>query len=345
MKVLITGATGFLGKQVLRHLVADADITQIDVISRKKSTHPAPKVRVLQQNLADLTAVERLSREDYDAALHLAGLYDFEAKFPENYRENVLATLNVISALKRINQKRRAPLIHASTYAVGYGNGGELSEAPLAHLPPKDIPYSYCKAAGEKAVTSSGIPHTVLRPGVLVGDSIRGDFDKTDGPYYFMKWLARTAAHAVGRRLPVLPVPGHPDAILPLVPVDFAAKGFYLALRTQLGLDGPTPADAVYGLFNSKSVTVQDFCRRAVSELLPNAKIFYLPSLARPLLRAQKILTGIPEATFRFASEKTALSSALYTAAFPECAVPEFESFQEVFFKGFKRHYLGGTEP
>jgi uncharacterized protein YbjT (DUF2867 family) len=59
------------------------------------------------------------------------------------------------------------------------------------------------------------LPITILRPGIIVGDSTTGEIDKLDGPYYLMVLIATNASRL---RLPLL---GRGDVPLHLVPIDY----------------------------------------------------------------------------------------------------------------------------
>ena len=63
---------------------------------------------------------------------------------------------------------------------------------------------------------SAGLPATIYRPSIVVGDSHTGETQKFDGPYYIMQWLLRQQRYAV------LPVAGDPTMTrVNVVPRDF----------------------------------------------------------------------------------------------------------------------------
>ena len=67
-----------------------------------------------------------------------------------------------------------------------------------------------------RAAMASGLPATVYRPGIVVGDSATGETQKYDGPYFLATFLLRQLSVAV--------VPAHGDADrvrVCLVPRDF----------------------------------------------------------------------------------------------------------------------------
>jgi nucleoside-diphosphate-sugar epimerase len=250
MKCLITGATGFLGKKILELLLEDARVQEIHIVSRKKRTHPHKKVRVHQ---ADLSAPWGWfdEFEKIDAVIHLAALYQFNQTYQDNYRSNFLSTFNLIDRVSQVAPEKRPQILFASTYAVGLGTKESLTEEALTGLPASTEPYAYTKALSEKAISDSGLSARIFRLGVLVGNSVDGEIEKIDGPYYLMRCLDKLAQSKVARFLKKLPVPVEKDGIIPLVPVDVAAKVFHRALFLP-------PLEAgkkeYFGVYNSESV-------------------------------------------------------------------------------------------
>ena len=62
----------------------------------------------------------------------------------------------------------------------------------------------------------AGMPATIYRPSIVVGDSRTGETQKYDGPYFAMQWLLRQ------KRVAIMPVVGSPsDTEFNVVPRDF----------------------------------------------------------------------------------------------------------------------------
>jgi nucleoside-diphosphate-sugar epimerase len=110
--------------------------------------------------------------------------------------------------------------------------------------------YERTKYEAERLVRAAmrQLPITVVRPGIIVGDSRTGEIDKLDGPYYLMVVIATNASRV---RLPLL---GRGETPLHLVPIDYVieaawqvARGEAAAGKTFHLVDpAPLPARAVF---------------------------------------------------------------------------------------------------
>jgi nucleoside-diphosphate-sugar epimerase len=89
--------------------------------------------------------------------------------------------------------------------------------------------YEHSKYAAEKIVRSMSrrVPATILRPGIIVGDSRTGEIDRFDGPYHLMVLIVESPLDLQ------LPLPGKGDAPLHLVPVDFVIDAAYVLSRQE----------------------------------------------------------------------------------------------------------------
>ena len=335
MKCLITGASGFLGKWVLQLLVDDPKIDVVHAVSRKKVTHPHPKVRVHQ---ADLTSPWNFMSEigPIDSVIHLAGLYQFNQPLHLNYQSNVLATVHLMDTFTGLEKSQRPQIYFASTYAVGLGSPGALQEKPLDRIPPVTEGYSHTKALAERALTDSPLSTRVFRLGVLVGDSQQGAFEKSDGPYFVMKALGQFKASRISRlsrKFPI-PIPLQKKGIMPLVPVDKAAEVFHRALF--LKPLAPKKSE-FYGVFHSKSIELEALTRNIFDHCAPRCKPIFLPPKIHPsLLKAQSYFTGIPQEIFDYVLRPISLENPRFEATFGPGSIPHFNDFREAFFRGGK---------
>jgi NAD(P)-dependent dehydrogenase (short-subunit alcohol dehydrogenase family) len=99
-----------------------------------------------------------------------------------------------------------------------------------------DHPYYQTKYEAEKIVREEGtVPFRIYRPGIVIGNSVTGEADKIDGPYYAFKILQRLR-QALPAWFPLVGPEGYP---VNLVPVDFVARAID-HIGHQAGLDGRT---------------------------------------------------------------------------------------------------------
>lgn len=262
-QVLITGASGFLGHWLIDALKSDQPNLEIVSLSRKPKKQ-AGVDRAIQADLSRWDAglseadIANLQSEKFDLFIHLAGLYDLRVSSEDGYLHNVFGTH---SALHLAELFKIPTFAHISTVAVTMGRGRVVNHRmadasirrPEFHERPSDAHdnrpiapdqevrgpfpdhYATSKSEAEKLVRnwSGEFPKRklILRPGILVGDSKEGKILRVDGPYQAIdafRRLRKVLEIWQGRmprslRSP-LPLPGHPDRRIPLVPVDLAAR-------------------------------------------------------------------------------------------------------------------------
>jgi UDP-glucuronate 4-epimerase len=179
MKILVTGAAGFVGSRLAQVLVARGDtVVGLDnfdpyyprVHKERHLTelHASPRFSMHAHDLRDASAVRQiLEHERPDAIAHLAAMaaVRWSVKFPLAYGEvNVQGTLHLLDAARDLESKPRCIL--ASTGSV-YGRDTPVpfrEDAPAAH---PLAPYPASKRAMEMFAHSFahvyGLPTTILR--------------------------------------------------------------------------------------------------------------------------------------------------------------------------------------
>jgi NAD(P)-dependent dehydrogenase (short-subunit alcohol dehydrogenase family) len=243
MNYLVTGASGFIGKRLVRTLLARPGTT-VHVLMRDPSEAKVAALRAFWN--ADATRVVPvkgdLTKESLgvskadtkkltgkiDHVFHLAAIYDLQADPEAEMIANVDGTRNTVHFAVSIGAQR---FHHISSIAAAGMYDGVFREDMFEEAQRLEHPYYASKHKAEKVVRAEcSIPWRVYRPGIVVGDSQTGEADKIDGPYYFFKLIQR-----LRKILPAwMPAVGVEGGRINIVPVDFVVA----ALDHLAHLDG-----------------------------------------------------------------------------------------------------------
>jgi NAD(P)-dependent dehydrogenase (short-subunit alcohol dehydrogenase family) len=246
MHYFVTGATGFIGRRLVRKLL-ERKGTVVHFLVREKS---AKRVAALLEywgvdktravavhgDLAlpglGVPAAERRKLEGrIRHFFHLAAVYDLKADEESQRLANVEGTRNVVMFANDIGA---GCFHHASSIAAAGLYEGVFREDMFEEAENLDHPYFATKHESERIVREDcQVPWRIYRPGLVVGDSRTGEMDKIDGPYYFFKLIQRM------RQLlpPWMPTIGLEGGRINIVPVDFVVDAMdYIAHKK--GLDG-----------------------------------------------------------------------------------------------------------
>ena len=200
--VLLTGASGVVGRALLPRI---RDLEVVCLVHRSPVCGPdvtavrgdiaAPMFGLGEQAYAGLAA-------RVDAVVHCAAVTDFNRTDGSLEATNVAGTEHVAAFAAAAH----AVLYHVSTAFVHTTADGDRGRTALG--------YAASKSAAEQVVRSSGVPHVILRPSVVIGDSGTGEIAAFQG-------LHQVVAGMFAGTVPIIPF----DASWPIdfVPADVVA--------------------------------------------------------------------------------------------------------------------------
>lgn len=276
--ILLTGFPGFLGTYLVDRLIeiSSREVQIVCIVQdkflalakEKIDHHPSWKGRVLLV-VGDITqtnlGLTKEWNERVEQIYHLAAVYDLSVRKGIAHLINVVGTQNVIQFAQACKNFRR--LDYVSTCYVSGRFDGTFVEADLAKQQSFNNHYEETKYLAEVEVQKAmkdGLPATIYRPGVVVGDSKSGWTQKFDGPYYIIQWLDRQ------KKLAILPALGDYNQIrVNVVPVDFVADAIaHLSIHTF-------SINKVYQLADPKPPTIHEFLQMLEGPL--KTKIITIP--------------------------------------------------------------------
>lgn len=122
-KVLVTGASGFVGTHMVAALAARG--YEVVATSRRRPAYldrpPFAAVRFVPADLADEAALAR-ALEGVTAVFHIGALFDFFAPYEDLYRVNVEGTDRLARLARRAGVQRFVNFSSGAIYGIGYGN-------------------------------------------------------------------------------------------------------------------------------------------------------------------------------------------------------------------------------
>lgn len=252
--IFFTGFPGFLGSELLPRLLARSpDLRARCLVQPKFAALARRKVPVslsarVEIVEGDISSPIQARSDDVVEIYHLAAIYDLAIGRDPAMRVNVGGTRNMLDFATR------CPLLtrfhYVSTCYVSGRFDGVFRETDLDKGQSFNNFYEETKYLAEVEVQArmrKGLPATIYRPSVVVGDSRTGLTQKYDGPYFVIQWVLRQ------RGIAVLPVVGRPSQYrFNVVPSDFILDAIaFLSSREE-------SADKVYQLADPDPLTVDE---------------------------------------------------------------------------------------
>jgi len=234
MHYFVTGASGFIGKRLVRKILGRKGAV---VYFLARDTGPAklkslyrywgvddkraiPVAGDLTQPGLGMSAAERkkIGAVTVKHFFHLAAVYDLKASAEQQQAANVTGTRNVVAFAGEIGA---GCFHHVSSIAAAGLYEGVFREDMFEEAEHLEHPYFSTKHESEGIVrTECAVPWRIYRPGIVVGDSATGEMDKIDGPYYFFKLIQRMRQALP----PWMPTVGIEGGRINIVPVDFVVQ-------------------------------------------------------------------------------------------------------------------------
>ena len=264
---LLTGATGLIGGELCRLLVAygwgvialvrgDTPILGNDgcSISASAYTGLVPSVGQVLRMTGDIAqpqcdvdpATASKLEAQVDLVIHCAASTAFNATDAYYQQTNVAGTAHVLAL------SGNKPFLHVSTAYVCGQRDGPIAEAACAPDTLFANGYERSKAAAEALVTQSGRPWLIARPSIVVGRASDGQIRRFDSIYGTFKLLAEGRVNAI---------PATADAALNFVSVDFVAdalaklaagKDNFSGAFVHICAGGPLPLTALLDAIRSQ---------------------------------------------------------------------------------------------
>jgi thioester reductase-like protein len=340
--LLMTGFPGFLGSALLPRLLARREgVRAVCLVQPQHREAAQGRVREIvaaqpqmrdRISLAtgDITAeglgLDGVATDDLGSVgevWHLAAVYDLAVPPETARRVNVDGTSRVLDLCRSLPGLRR--LHYVSTCYVSGRHRGEFSEDALEVGQPFRNHYESTKYEAELLVRKAmadGLPTTIYRPGIVVGDSRTGQTQKYDGPYFLATFLRR--------QLPVAVVPavGAVDEVkVCLVPRDFVVDAMdqLSVLDRSLG--------RTYALTDPDPPTVRQLVDTFARHLGKRVVWVRLPlgptRFAVGSVPGMERLLGLPAESLDYFASPTTYSTANTTADLvgTGLACPPFESY------------------
>jgi thioester reductase-like protein len=253
--VLLSGATGFLGMELLARLLAQGEREVIVLVRAGDGAAAAERVERLLARLYDTVpadaacrvrpvcadvSLEGLGLSDADRALilarttsilHCAASIAFDLPLAQARDTNAAGTARMLGLARELSARGRlARMVHVSTAYVCGRHAGVFAEGQLDVGQSFRNSYERSKAHAERILRedAGGLPLVVVRPSIVVGDSRCGWTPSFNVVYWPLRAFSRGLIDAL---------PFDPDGVLDIVPVDYVADAI-LALHDDAGAAG-----------------------------------------------------------------------------------------------------------
>jgi thioester reductase-like protein len=346
--VLVTGFPGFIGKRLVRELLAEDPAQQVVCLVEPRMEEAARKaaaelpgsdrVEILAGDIRDRSLGltkdddERLTAET-TAVFHLAAIYDLAVPLELAQRVNVDGTGNVIEFCQRCEKLERHNYV--STAYVAGSRRGIVYEHELIQGQWFKNHYESTKFQAEVWVRESmdKVPTAIYRPAIVVGDSGTGETQKFDGPYFMLRAISVSQK----RGWPIAQY-GRSQAPFNVVPVDFIVRALLAGSKDEQAIGEtfhlvdpePITAKEVFGLLSEL------YAGRRPSYTVP-ARAVELALRAKPV---SEMFDGIPPESMRYLNHSVRYDARRATDLMERhgLRLPRFPEYAEAMVRFFREH-------
>jgi nucleoside-diphosphate-sugar epimerase len=274
--VLVTGASGFLGRRTVEILVKRG--FSVRALVRKTSRIDHLRLNNVAVVYGDVTDSESLRSafEGVDYVIHAAA--DTSGSLEGGRLTTIQGTRNVLDLCDLHQVKKLIYISTCSVYGIAeYADQQLVDEgAALEPFPEQRGAYSWAKLEAEKLVarfmTDGKTPVVCLRPGTIYGPG---------GENY-------TPMIGFSLRDKIFTVIGSGEFVMPLVYVDNLVEAILVAMTQEQS------AGEVYTVVDPQRIDKKRYMESFIRKLHPSALVFYLPySLLAAAVALQEKVFGI----------------------------------------------------
>lgn len=241
-RVLITGATGLVGGDVLERVLRDDPRAQAYVLLRESASWQrvqwrlgslAARVTPVQGDITaaglGMTPTDRQQcLRDTTVIVHCAADTKFSQSLARARAVNLVGTRHTLAFAGECPLLRS--YVHVSTAFVAGRMTGVIPERPLVGVPGWVNAYEQSKHEAEAAVRNSDVPWVIARPSTIVCDDVGGSVRQVNAVHRALR-LYRAGLASM--------VPGQEQTLVDVVTAEYVARGVAI-LAVQPGLAGRT---------------------------------------------------------------------------------------------------------
>ena len=258
-RVLVTGASGFLGRRLTALCIKEG--YDVRALVRKLSGTERLKelgAEIFFGDVADLTSLEA-AFEGVNLVVHAAA--DTAGDEKEGQISTVQGTKNILQMCEKCNVERLVYISSCNVYEIATAKkGGSIREDSLMErFPERRGPYTAAKLEAERlvleAMESKEVPAVCLRPGTIFGP---------EGEVF-----TPMMGFAIGAK--AFLIIGNGGFVLPFVYIDNLIHAILAALTN------PAASGRVYNVVDPYRVTKKEYVENLLKKLYPGARYLYMP--------------------------------------------------------------------